>query len=125
MENSLNILASLSAALKWSKKAVQVAQFLDLPQDHTPRVSGHVLGPVRVVVRTHRVFTEEVFLVADKQNRQAILKLSEEVVVDLPHPEVEVLDRFFSCHVVDDYDSLRVRVKPVCDRLESLLTYRK
>lgn len=74
------------------------------------------------IVGRQGVIRNAVLLVANKQHREAIFQFPQEVVVDLSHPEVQVLNSFFAGDIVDDDNSLRVAVEPVGDRLEPFLT---
>ncbi len=76
--------------------------------------------------RLSRVVTiHEVLLVSHDDDRQPVLQLLGEVVLNFSDPEFKVRGRLDGGDVIDDDNGMSVGVETVCDGLETFLTWMK
>lgn len=115
VEYSLDIGACLGAALQGAEIAVGIGDLLDLSENGTAVLCFvYVAGTVLLL--------DQVLLVPDKHYWHPFLQFSQQVILDLSHPEVNIVERLIRSDIVNYDHRLRVRVEAIGDGLEAFLT---
>ena len=113
-EYSLDIGTRLGAALQRAEIPVGIGQLLDLPENRSALLCFVFVAGIVLLF-------DHILLVPDEHYRHSFLQFSQQVILNLSHPEVDVVQRLVRSDVVHYDDCLRVGVEAVGDGLEAFL----